>query len=60
MKTPVYFCRPGRPWQRLSNENTNGLLRNYCPKSSDPRVHNAADLARVADEINRRPCRTHG
>jgi IS30 family transposase len=57
-KMPVYFCRPGRPWQRPSNENTNGLLRNYFPKSSDLRVHTAADLARVADELNRRPRKT--
>lgn len=55
---PVYFCRPGKPWQRPSNENTNGLLRNYFPKSSDLRVHTPADLARVADELNRRPRKT--
>jgi IS30 family transposase len=59
-KMPVYFCRPGRPWQRPSNENTNGLLRNYFPKSSDLRVYTAADLARVADELNRRPRKTLG
>ncbi len=57
---PVFFCRPGRPWQRPSNENTNGLLRNYFPKGSDLRVHTAADLARVADELNRRPRKTLG
>jgi len=59
-KMPVYFCRPGRPWQRPSNENTNGLLRNYFPKGSDLRVHTPADLARVADELNRRPRKTLG
>ena len=57
---PVYFCRPGRPWQRPSNENTNGLLRNYFPKSSDLRLHSPADLARVAEELNRRPRKTLG
>jgi IS30 family transposase len=59
-KMPVYFCRPGRPWQRPSNENTNGLLRNYFPKGSDLRVYTPADLARVADELNRRPRKTLG
>ena len=57
---PVYFGRPGRPWQRPSNENTNGLLRNYFPKSSDLRLHSPADLARVAEELNRRPRKTLG
>ena len=59
-KMPVFFCRPGRPWQRPSNENTNGLLRNYFPKGSDLRVYTAVDLARVADELNRRPRKTLG
>lgn len=57
-RMPVYFCHPGRPWQRPSNENTNGLLRNYFPKGTDLRAHSAADLARVADELNRRPRKT--
>ena len=57
---PVYFCQPGKPWQRPSNENTNGLLRDYFPKSSDLRVHTASDLARVAAELNRRLRKTLG
>ncbi len=57
---PVFFCHPGRPWQRPSNENANSLLRNYFPKGTDLRVHSAADLARVADELNRRPRKTLG
>ena len=59
-RMPVYFRHPGRPWQRPSNENTNGLLRNYFPKGTDLRVHSAGDLARVADELNRRPRKTLG
>jgi hypothetical protein len=45
---PVFLCHPGRPWERPSNENTNGLLRDYFPKGSDLRVHTALDLKRVA------------
>lgn len=51
-RMPGYFCHPGRPWQRPNNENTNGLLRNYFPKGTDLCVHTAADLARVAEELN--------
>ena len=53
--TRVYFCDAASPWQRGSNENTNGLLRQYFPKSTDLSVHSLADLARVEEELNNRP-----
>jgi IS30 family transposase len=55
---PVYFCEKASPWQRPSNENTNGLLRQYFPKGTDLRRHDAEQLAAVADELNTRPRKT--
>jgi IS30 family transposase len=60
LSMPVYFCDKASPWQRPSNENTNGLLRQYFPKGSDLRAHSQQDLVAVAAELNARPRKTLG
>ncbi len=57
-KVNVYFCDPQSPWQRGTNENTNGFLRQYFPRKTDLSGYSQADLNKVALRLNQRPRKT--